>query len=158
MTYFKAEWGEMIKSKASILVLASLIAGSLSACGAGDHGHDRGDDSHLETGVRSESQAKPEFVDHSKFGHMSAVYLCGDEELQTSHTDAETKLAYKGHKIDVSRKVSILDEAFAGESFQGKLNGQTLIFKGKGYDASLKIGDELISCQKLTCIPLGGPH
>jgi len=141
----------MSKSKISFLIFTSFAAVSLAACGAADHGHDHGStDNH--------DHAEAETADHSKFGHMSAVYLCGDEELQTSHTDAETTLAYKGLKIDVSRKVSVIDSAFAGETFKGKFRGQNLTFKGIGYDASLTLDDEVIACEKITCIPLGGPH
>jgi len=59
---------------------------------------------------------------HDKYGHMSAIYLCGDEQLQTSHTTEATKLAYKGEKIDVIRQVT-----------------------------------QTQTCEKLSCIPMGGP-
>ena len=141
----------MISTK-KIHLFAAIAALSLSACGGGvDHDH---------TTSRSPNPAPDEAsaVDHSRFGHMSAIYICGNDELQTTHTDTETKLAYKGQKIDVARTVSVVDNAFAGESFKGKFDGQPLFFRGKGYDASLKIGDEVISCEKISCIPLGGPH
>lgn len=147
-----------------IFMTAALMSLGVTACTGADghehvedHGHTEAanheGDSHGET-----SASNHDNVDHDKFGHLSAIYLCGDHELQTTHTDKESKLAYKGFKIDVTRRVSIVDNAFAGESFKGELNGQSLIFRGKGYDASLKIGDEVMSCEKISCIPLGGPH
>lgn len=149
MTYFKATY-----------VLASFLALSASACtGAvehvADHGHEAASSATRHASAPHEDGSA---ADHDKFGHMSAIYLCGNDELQTTHTDLETKLAYKGQKIDVARTVSVIDNAFAGESFEGKFGGQSLYFRGKGYDASLKIGDEVVSCEKISCIPLGGPH
>lgn len=94
---------------------------------------------------------------HDKYGHMSAIYLCGDEQLQTSHTTEATKLAYKGEKIDVIRKVTIIDQTFAGETFEGTFAGQSLLFKGKGDAPTLTIGDQTQTCEKLSCIPMGGP-
>jgi len=140
--------------------LATLLLGfSISACKAEhDHDHGHADADHHETDAHSEDHAEIQTADHSKFGHLSAVYLCGDEELQTRHTDEETTLAFRGNKIDVSRTVSVLDNAFIGESFKGTFNGQPLFFKGKGYDASLTLGGEVTICEKQTCIPLGGPH
>jgi len=77
----------MVKSYVSFLILAGFTAGSLSACGASDHGHDHGDASHH--GADGQGDAHDHTADHSKFGHLSAVYLCGEEELQTFHTDAD---------------------------------------------------------------------
>lgn len=94
---------------------------------------------------------------HDKYGHMSAIYLCGDEQLQTSHTAEATKLAYKGEKIDVIRKVTIIDQTFAGETFEGTFAGQSLLFTGKGDAPTLTIGDQTQTCEKLSCIPMGGP-
>ena len=94
---------------------------------------------------------------HDKYGHMSAIYLCGDEQLQTSHTAEATKLAYKGEKIDVTRRVTIIDQTFAGETFEGTFAGQSLLFKGKGDTTTLTIGDQTQTCEKLSCIPMGGP-
>ena len=144
MTYFN-----------KMCVFSAMMTLSLSACGGavesdGDHPAASSATRH---GHEDESA-----VDHNQFGHMSAIYICGNDELQTTHTDEETKLAYKGQKIDVARTVSVIDNAFAGESFKGRLNGQSLFFRGKGYDASLKIGDQVIGCEKISCIPLGGPH
>ena len=93
-----------------------------------------------------------------KYGHMSAIYLCGSDQLQTSHTDDETKIAYKGDKFEASRTVQILDNAFAGETFTSTYKGDKIIFRGKGFDASLTINNEVISCEKLSCIPLGENH
>ena len=135
---------------------AALLGLILSACtGAADHDH-----AHDNAGETSDHHAheKTSAVDNPKLGHMSAVYICGNEELQTRYTDTESKLAYKGQKIDVVRTISVIDDVFEGESYKGTFNGQSLYFRGKGYDASLKIGDEVISCEKLSCIPLGGPH
>ena len=137
-----------------ICVFAALTTLSLSGCGgAAESDHD-----HEAESSASHDHDDLSAVDHSQYGHMSAIYLCGNDELQTMHTDVETKLADKGQKIDVARTVSVVDKAFAGESFKGKFNGQSLFFRGKGYHASLKIGDKVISCEKLSCIPLGGPH
>lgn len=135
---------------------AALMSFGVSACtGASDHGH--GDDHSHGTEGHSSSHAE-HTSDHSKFGHFSAVYQCGNHELQTKHTDAETTVSYLGKTVEASRTVSILDDAFAGETFKGKLNGQSFIFKGKGYDASIDLGGEITICEKLTCIPLGVPH
>lgn len=148
-----------------VCIFAALMSFSLTAC-TGVEGH-AGDaaqsasqtqDSHAQASHDHEPHDEGASVDHSKYGHMSAIYLCGNDQLQTMHTDAEAKLAYKGQKIDVARSVSILDNAFVGESFKGKFDGQSLYFRGKGYESSLKIGNEVISCEKLSCIPLGGPH
>ena len=148
----------LMNSTKKINLFAAIAAFSLSACGgAADHDHDH-DAGHEAASSSNHAHDESVEVDHSRFGHMGAIYLCGNDELQTTHTDIETKLAYKGQKIDVSRVVSVIDNAFAGESFKGKFDGQTLYFRGKGYDASLKIGDEVISCEKISCIPLGGPH
>ena len=136
----------------------ALLALSVSACGGAadrDHDHEAG---HEDASSASHAHDESGEVDHSRFGHMSAIYLCGNDQLQTTHTDEETKLAYKGQKIDVSRVVSVIDNAFAGESFKGNFDGQTLYFRGKGYDASLRLGGKVISCEKISCIPLGGPH
>jgi len=132
-----------------ICCVAALVAFGATACTASDH-HDQAHGSDEHADIHS--------VDHSKFGHMSAIYLCGEDELQTSHTDEETTIAYLGKRIMASRKVSVVDNAFAGETFNGKLDGQTLIFKGIGYDASLSIGGKVTRCEKISCIPLGGPH
>jgi len=142
-------------------LLAVILTASVSACtAASDHGHDHdhADASHHGSDAHSDEEGHFQSTNPDKYGHLSAIYICGDEELQTSHTDKETKIAYKGDKFDVSRKVSIIDGAFGGETFEGKYAGQNLVFKGKGYNASLTLGDEVISCEKLTCIPLGGPH
>jgi hypothetical protein len=134
----------------------------LAACtGAADHDHADGADHSHEDHAQKTSAANADevsAVDHNRFGHMSAIYLCGNNQLQTFHTDTETKLAFKDQKIDVTRFVEVVDEAFAGESFKGTFKGQPLFFRGKGYDASLKLGDEVIACEKISCIPLGGPH
>jgi len=119
------------------LAVASIGIGASACTGSAEHGHEHAEGSDHGSEAHTDGDADIQTADHSQFGHLSAVYLCGTEELQTTHTDKETKLAYKGKKIDVSRKVSILDNAFAGETFKGKFNGQKLIFKGKGYDASL---------------------
>ena len=142
-----------MKQMKATWITTALIGFSLSACSASaDHDHDHGVDGHID------SHAKGETVDHSKFGHLSAIYLCADQELQTKHTDKETTLSYLGTTVDASRKVSIIDNAFAGETFKGTFKGQSFIFKGIGYDASMTLGSEVISCEKITCIPLGGPH
>ena len=148
----------MTKSKISHLILASFTAISLAACGASDHGHDHDHDHDTKAGAASEDKGKIKFADHDKYGHLSAVYECGDEELQTKHTTGETTLAFRGEKVNVSREVTVIDNGFGGETFKGKFRGQNLVFKGKGYDASLTLDDDVISCKKLTCIPLGGPH
>lgn len=97
-------------------------------------------------------------VDTSKYGHLSAIYLCGDEQLQTSHTAEKTMIAYKGAKLDASRTVQILDNAFAGETFTANQNGDVIVFQGKAYDATLQINNDVISCEKLSCTPLGENH
>lgn len=94
---------------------------------------------------------------HDKYGHMSAIYLCGDEQLQTTHTAEATKLAYKGEKIDVTRQVTIIDQTITGETFEGTFAGQSLLFTGKGDATTLTIGDQTQTCEKLSCIPMGGP-
>ena len=144
----------MVEANISCLVLTAFAAVVLSACGAADHGHDH----EVKVEAPSEDKGKIKFAEHDKYGHLSAVYLCGDEELQTKHTTGETSLAYKGDKVNVSRKVTAIENAFGGETFEGEFRGQSLLFKGKGYDASLTIGNEVTACEKLTCIPLGGPH
>jgi len=140
----------------------ALMGFGMPACTGSSDQHNHAENSHIESTTKSDnqSQAKPVFktIDHSKFGHLSAVYICGDEELQTRHTDEVSTLAYQGLKIDVTRTVSVVDDAFVGESFKGTFKGQSLFFKGKGYDASLTLDDDVISCEKITCIPLGGPH
>jgi len=93
-----------------------------------------------------------------KYGHMSAIYLCGNDQLQTSHTDDETKIAYKGDKFSASRTIQISDNAFLGETFRATHNGDVIIFKGKGHDVTLTINDDVIMCEKLSCIPLGEVH
>jgi len=137
-----------MKSRQLVLSTLTLI---LAACSdAHTHvGHD-----HASNENHTVSDKNP----HDKYGHMSAIYLCGDEQLQTSHTSEATKLAYKGEKIDVTRQVTIMDEAFVGETFKGELAGQSLLFKGKGHNATLILGDQTLACEKLSCIPLGGPH
>jgi len=138
-----------------ICIFTALAALSASACtGADSHADDAAQLADHTQDAHNEEAS----VDYSQYGHMSAIYICGNDELQTTHTDVETKLAYKGQKIDVERTVTVIDNAFAGESFKGKLNGQSLYFRGRGHDVSLKIGDEVISCEKISCIPLGGPH
>ena len=142
----------MVKANISSLVFAAFTAISLACCGAADHGHEHGS-------AEGDDHADTQTVDPSKFGHLSAVYECGNKEkLQTSHTDAATTLTFRGEKVNVARKVSVVDNAFAGETFEGKFRGQNLLFKGKSHDASLTLNDDVISCQKITCIPLGGPH
>lgn len=137
----------------SICLLGTAI---LSACTASSTEHA---DSHSHSESKNHtSHEATDAVDHASFGHMSAIYLCGDETLQTTHNDTETKLAFRDQKIDVVRNVSLIDNAFAGESFKGTLNGQSLFFRGKGYEASLKLGSKTLSCEKISCIPLGGPH
>jgi len=77
---------------------------------------------------------------------------------QTSHTDDETKIAYKGDKFSASRTIQISDNAFLGETFRATHNGDVIIFKGKGHDVTLTINDDVIMCEKLSCIPLGEVH
>jgi len=136
-----------------IVIVTPVFALSVMGCSAShDHaGHDHANG-------KSDSQSVSTKEANDRFGHLSAIYLCGDDQLQTSHTAKETKLAYKGAKIDVVRSVTVIDDAFGGETFKGRLNGQPLVFKGKGYDAKLTLGNEVIACEKLSCIPLGGPH
>ena len=93
-----------------------------------------------------------------KYGHMGAIYLCGSDQLQTSHSDDETKIAYKGEKFTASRTVQISDNAFLGETFSATHNGDVIVFKGKGQDVTLTINDDVIICEKLSCIPLGEIH
>lgn len=131
------------------LVLSALtliLAGCTDAQIHAEHDH---------TGETNQNISKQSL--HDKYGHMSAIYLCGDEQLQTSHTTEATKLAYKGEKIDVIRKVTIIDQTFAGETFEGTFAGQSLLFKGKGDATTLTIGDQTQTCEKLSCIPMGGP-
>ena len=111
MTYFN-----------KMCVFTALMTLGLSACGgAADHDHNA-----AQLTSHGHDEHEGSVVDHSQFGHMSAIYICGNDELQTTHTDEETKLAYKGQKIDVARTVSVIDNAFAGENFKGRLNGQSL--------------------------------
>ena len=147
--------GIMTIKTLSLSLLGTLI---LSACTAqsAEHAHED-DHSHSESEKHADHENEG-VIDHTSFGHMSAIYLCGDEMLQTTHDDSETKLAFRDQKIDVTRHVSVIDNAFAGESFKGTFDGQSLLFRGKGYDASLKLGDKTMSCEKVSCIPLGGPH
>jgi len=85
---------------------------AVSACsGSADHDHDHGAESHKDGHTEGHSE-----TDHSKFGHLSAVYICGDEEieLKTSHTDEATTLSYLGKTVKASRKVTVIDDAFTG--------------------------------------------
>jgi len=131
-----------------VMALMSFAVSACTASGDHNHDHDQGEHGHTES------------ADHSKFGHLSAIYICGDEEqeLQTKHTDEATTLSYLGTTVKASRIVSVVDNAFTGETFKGKFEGQSFVFKGMGYDASITIGGKLTRCEKISCIPLGGPH
>lgn len=124
-----------------VAMSAALISLGLTACTAS-----------------SENAEEAAAINTDKFGHLSAIYLCGDEQLQTSHDDMVTQIAFKGSKIDAERTVQILDGAFTGETFTGMYEGDLFVFKGKGYDASLTINDDVVQCEKLSCIPLGDVH
>ena len=85
----------------------ALLALSVSACGGAadrDHDHEAG---HEDASSASHAHDESGEVDHSRFGHMSAIYLCGNDELQTTHTDIETKLPIRARK-SMSRELSPL--------------------------------------------------
>jgi len=108
-----------------------------------NHAHDKGE--------------TPEKQDHSKhkhakFGHMSALYECGDAQLQTMFSRTETSLTYKKQKVYVSRV-----QRGETEFFSGTLDGQDFTLKAKGHDVLFEIGAETLTCEKLSCIPLDGP-
>ena len=89
---------------------------------------------------------------HAKFGHMNALYECGDAELQTTFSKTETSLTYKKKKVYVSRV-----QRGETEFFSGTFEGQDFTLKAKGHDVLFEIGAETLTCEKLSCIPLDGP-
>ena len=125
--------------------LAGLIALSIAGCSPSGDGKATADEAGYATL-------------NDKYGHMSAIYLCGEDELQTSYTKDQTMIAYKGEKFDASRTVQVSDNAFSGETYNAVYNGDLIEFKGRGSDVTLTINDDVIACEKISCIPLGEIH
>jgi len=131
------------------LILTALLGLGAPACEThnADHSHKFASHDHQKTKADGGD-------DHSshKYGHKSAVYECGDVQLESTYAKTGSTLSYAGTKINVSREFSN-----GTETFLGTLNGEAVSFIAKANDGQFSQGAKRLSCEKLTCIPLDGP-
>ncbi len=89
---------------------------------------------------------------HAPYGHASAQYVCDGRELLTQFTKEASILSYDGVEADVT-----LVSTAAGEVLTGTLDGRAVKFDAEAHRATFKIADQTLMCEKITCVPLGGP-
>ncbi len=131
------------------LVFITLLGLGLSGCEThhADHSHKFASHDHQKT--KSDNGD-----DHSshKYGHKSALYECGDVQLESTYAKTGSTLSYAGTNINVSR-----DFSNGTETFLGTLDGEAVSFIAKANDGQFSQGANRVSCEKLACILLDGP-
>lgn len=100
--------------------------------------------------MKKESHAHGD--NHAPFGHASAQYVCGGKELLTNYAKTGMTLTYDGSPTEM------MQSSTEGERlFNGELNGQNVSFNGASHAAEFRLGNELMQCEKITCVPLDVP-